>query len=985
MGRKTPSTPPQEGYIEPEPADPNGLPDGSSHLHYGIQMVKRAVQLEELKEFREARDLYIQAIDRLSAWRSERGDDRHARLVSEKIAEYRKRATALTHYFGLPEFTIVRGSAEYPIKYYGFIREPQYHATAPQSELLNYIDDAKRHRVLPWTVENTVVLTVSMYGVKIGEPSSRSPIIRQPLHNIASFCYALDDDKHLLLLVTGDNVTGPFYLHVIELVVASEAMDVCRLLKATIDEAHRRSVQRLVASGDSVNDEPRRAVPPPKPKPRPVQSTMARSVLPATILGVPVQKTKHVQKVVPDPTTRPAPAPPMPSAGSDEESDMIGSRRYSDGEIEARPARPAQRAFVARLSGRGNSSALEAANRTRIKLTEEENRQPVVMPQPPAPAPAAAVSPRATGDVVSDYMATLRSRLDPDELKEFAALLRAYRSNLSVDEYVTKLRVLFGPRRLDLLPGMQPFIGIDQRNKFNRLVADIKPMSVPAPAPKPDDSPFGPQPGRWESQRSSPSVGSPVHIISPRPGEQSSHRPWSDSYDDSPLSPTTANVDLTRAPTPPPESPARPQPRAVRPPAPPVRVASPPPPAPPPPPPQFSPAPPPPEPEYHRAPDPPTQRYSATDMLSAIAAISPPAADYGNYGPDADAPHRPANRQSADYFPYAYSAGEAAPAPRPPSRGPIAQEPPAPVLGMPKKWANVVDKVEGRNKPAPPPSNPALQVNIPLRQVDHSHLDAFPQPRSRQLETAKPAQPASQPTRRQTLESLLQQPAENTAPTGIPGVKLRKISHQHLDLDQPPPPIPDLYMPPAPSAAPAAPQPAPSQLQQRGFVPPPPPPVAAPVAAPSFLAAQLLAKKEITSVPRPVTPVQPVDAQFSSDPMDNQKLAWRNQNVGQQPDNIAWRQIVSTRKQAQAEIEEARRREEAAKEEAKWANVPAWKRGVLEKKAAEERERAFPAAERAKQDWLARRTRELADLPPYKREYELRREAKELGYSSLFS
>ena len=41
----------------------------------------------------------------------------------------------------------------------------------------------------------------------------------------------------------------------------------------------------------------------------------------------------------------------------------------------------------------------------------------------------------------------LRQRLNSDELKEFAVLLRAYRSALVVEDYVAKLKVLFGRNR----------------------------------------------------------------------------------------------------------------------------------------------------------------------------------------------------------------------------------------------------------------------------------------------------------------------------------------------------------------------------------------------------------------------------------------------------------------------------------------------------------------------------------------------------------
>ncbi|XP_004687358.1 PREDICTED: cerebral cavernous malformations 2 protein-like isoform X1 [Condylura cristata] len=59
---------------------------------------------------------------------------------------------------------------------------------------------------------------------------------------------------------------------------------------------------------------------------------------------------------------------------------------------------------------------------------------------------------------LQDYMVTLRSKLGPPEIQQFALLLREYRLGLSIQEYCAGLLKLYGDRRKFLLLGMRPFI-----------------------------------------------------------------------------------------------------------------------------------------------------------------------------------------------------------------------------------------------------------------------------------------------------------------------------------------------------------------------------------------------------------------------------------------------------------------------------------------------------------------------------------------------
>ncbi|XP_014652286.1 PREDICTED: cerebral cavernous malformations 2 protein-like [Ceratotherium simum simum] len=59
---------------------------------------------------------------------------------------------------------------------------------------------------------------------------------------------------------------------------------------------------------------------------------------------------------------------------------------------------------------------------------------------------------------LQDYMVTLRSKLGPPEIQQFALLLREYRLGLPIQDYCAGLLKLYGDRRKFLLLGMRPFI-----------------------------------------------------------------------------------------------------------------------------------------------------------------------------------------------------------------------------------------------------------------------------------------------------------------------------------------------------------------------------------------------------------------------------------------------------------------------------------------------------------------------------------------------
>jgi hypothetical protein len=72
------------------------------------------------------------------------------------------------------------------------------------------------------------------------------------------------------------------------------------------------------------------------------------------------------------------------------------------------------------------------------------------------------------------------------------------------------------------------------------------------------------------------------------------------------------------------------------------------------------------------------------------------------------------------------------------------------------------------------------------------------------------------------------------------------------------------------------------------------------------------------------------------------------------------------------------KREAEEAEAARWRDVPAWKKNVLMAKEDKEKEKLMPAAE--EHEWWSKRERDLADLPPYKREVIIQKEKRD-GYA----
>uniref|UniRef100_A0A3B3VSC7 CCM2 like scaffold protein n=1 Tax=Poecilia latipinna TaxID=48699 RepID=A0A3B3VSC7_9TELE len=75
--------------------------------------------------------------------------------------------------------------------------------------------------------------------------------------------------------------------------------------------------------------------------------------------------------------------------------------------------------------------------------------------------------------LMQEYMITLRNKLNPLELHQFAVLLREYRLGSNIDHFCSELLQLYGDKRKFLLLGMRPFIPDKDVGVFEEFLESI--------------------------------------------------------------------------------------------------------------------------------------------------------------------------------------------------------------------------------------------------------------------------------------------------------------------------------------------------------------------------------------------------------------------------------------------------------------------------------------------------------------------------------
>ena len=101
---------------------------------------------ESRSEFRDARDLYMEAADRFRMWKNtadpETTADHLLTSIDERIQDFVKHATNLTQAYTLSPYHIVRGSQEFSAKYTGEFPTREWQAVASRAEFFELLDQA---------------------------------------------------------------------------------------------------------------------------------------------------------------------------------------------------------------------------------------------------------------------------------------------------------------------------------------------------------------------------------------------------------------------------------------------------------------------------------------------------------------------------------------------------------------------------------------------------------------------------------------------------------------------------------------------------------------------------------------------------------------------------------------------------------------------------------------------------------------------------
>lgn len=80
-----------------------------------------------------------------------------------------------------------------------------------------------------------------MYGLKL-TGQHQEVVLRKSLHNIAAVMCCEDEDVWYLFIKTGDpGVPATYECHVCECALMDDAVEICKMIKGTLDEAFRKA------------------------------------------------------------------------------------------------------------------------------------------------------------------------------------------------------------------------------------------------------------------------------------------------------------------------------------------------------------------------------------------------------------------------------------------------------------------------------------------------------------------------------------------------------------------------------------------------------------------------------------------------------------------------------------------------------------------------------------------------------------------------
>eukprot|EP00053_Salpingoeca_punica_P016533 m.156443 g.156443 ORF g.156443 m.156443 type:complete len:630 (+) comp16988_c0_seq1:626-2515(+) len=72
--------------------------------------------------------------------------------------------------------------------------------------------------------------------------------------------------------------------------------------------------------------------------------------------------------------------------------------------------------------------------------------------------------------LIKEYMTKLSGVMSSSEILELTTLIRQYRNEITINEFCAKLVLLYGEENKALLPGLLPFIRVDDKDAFNAMI-----------------------------------------------------------------------------------------------------------------------------------------------------------------------------------------------------------------------------------------------------------------------------------------------------------------------------------------------------------------------------------------------------------------------------------------------------------------------------------------------------------------------------------
>ncbi|XP_012790933.1 cerebral cavernous malformations 2 protein isoform X2 [Sorex araneus] len=357
-----------------------------------------------------------------------KGEKSRDKKAHEKVTERRPLHTVV---LALPERVepdrLLSDYIEKEVKYLGQLTSiPGYLNPSSRTEILHFIDNAKRAHLLPGhlTSEHDAVISLSAYNVKLAWRDGEDTILRVPIHDIAAVSYVRDDASHLVVLKTAQGpgispsqslcAEGSRGLSAGSLsesgVGPVEAC--CLVILATESKVAAEELCSLLGQVFQV-----------------VYTESTIDFLDRAIFDGASTPTRHL------------------SLHSDDSSTKVDMKEPYE---------------------------MDASTFAFPECVHPGGVSPFSMPASPHAKTASESELSASAaELLQDYMLTLRTKLSSQEIQQFAALLHEYRDGASVHEFCINLRQLYGDSRKFLLLGLRPFIPEKDSQHFENFLETI--------------------------------------------------------------------------------------------------------------------------------------------------------------------------------------------------------------------------------------------------------------------------------------------------------------------------------------------------------------------------------------------------------------------------------------------------------------------------------------------------------------------------------